>query len=50
MAHYNATSAVGKVSLLHGSCGRPETKTNVYSCIGPKTLATGMVNFMLPKN
>jgi hypothetical protein len=24
MAHYNATGVVGKVSLLHGSCGKPE--------------------------
>jgi len=50
MAHYSATSAVGKVSLLHGSYGRPDTETNVYSCVVPKTLATGTVHFKLPEN
>jgi len=50
MVHYSATSAVGKVSLLHGSYGRPDTKPNVYSCTVPKTLDIGMVHFKLPEN
>jgi hypothetical protein len=50
MVHYSATSAVGKVPLLHGNYGRPDTKTNGYSCIIPETLATGMVHFKIPKN
>ena len=50
MAHYSATSAVGKVSLLHGSYGRPDTKPNVYSCTVPKTLDIGMAHFKHPEN
>jgi hypothetical protein len=50
MAHYSATSAAGKVSLLHGSYGRPDTKTNVYSCTVTRTVAIGMVYFKLTEN
>jgi len=50
MAHYSATSAVGKISLLHGIYGRPDTKPNVYSCTVPKTLDIGMAHFKHPEN